>query len=47
MVVEELTARGLVPVVRLGVPLRYMACKLCDPLSYPPLIKKKHLFDRS
>ena len=29
------TARGLVPVVRLGVPLRCKACKLGDPLSYP------------
>ena len=26
---------GLVPVVRLGVPLRCKACKLGDPLSYP------------
>ena len=25
---------GLVPVVRLGVPLRCKACKLCDSLCY-------------
>ena len=30
----------LVPLLRLGVPLRCKACKLCDPLRYPPLIKK-------
>ena len=29
------TARGLVPVVRLGVPLGYKAWKLCYPLSFP------------
>ena len=26
---------GLVPAVRLGVPLRCKACKLGDPLRYP------------
>ena len=26
---------GVVPVIRLGVPLRCKACRLGDPLSYP------------
>ena len=34
---------GLVPVLRLGVPVRYKASKLWYPLKIPPLFKKRML----
>ena len=40
MVVEVKAARGLVPIRRLGAPLRCKAGKLKYPLRIPPEIKK-------